>query len=83
MKNIVKNATRHLVAKAYETFAKNKKVGGGGGPPPPPWGGGGGGEGVAVYKQRAALYYYKVGGSIYTYLTNQHTLVYLRCCICY
>ncbi len=25
MKNIVKNATRHLVAKAYETFAKGKK----------------------------------------------------------
>ena len=25
MKNIVKNATRHLVAKAYETFAKDKK----------------------------------------------------------
>ena len=26
MKNIVKNATRHLVAKAYETFAKGKKA---------------------------------------------------------
>jgi hypothetical protein len=25
MKNLVKNATRHLVAKAYETFAKGKK----------------------------------------------------------
>ena len=25
MKNLVKNATRHLVAKAYDTFAKNKK----------------------------------------------------------
>ena len=26
MKNIVKNATRHLVAKAYETFAKGKRA---------------------------------------------------------
>jgi hypothetical protein len=26
MKNLVKNATRHLVAKAYETFAKGKKA---------------------------------------------------------
>ncbi|CAK0762708.1 hypothetical protein CCP3SC1AL1_3150002 [Gammaproteobacteria bacterium] len=26
MKNIVKNATRHLVSKAYETFAKGKKA---------------------------------------------------------
>ena len=26
MKNLVKNATRHLVSKAYETFTKGKKI---------------------------------------------------------